>query len=66
MNIKDFGIKLAQARQKKELSAYELSLRIGRNHGYINRIECGKLNLSLRSILQICEVLEISPKELFD
>jgi len=66
MNLKDFGIRLAQVRQKKGLSGYELSLRIGRNPGYINRIECGKLNISLQSLLQICEVLEISPKELFE
>ena len=66
MDLKNFGIKLAEQRQKKELSAYELSLRIGRNPGYINRIECGKLNVSIKSIFQICDELKISPKELFD
>jgi len=66
MKFEIFGIKLAQLRMQKNLSAYELSLRIGKNHSYINRIECGKLNPSLKSILEICEMLEISPKELFE
>ena len=47
------------------MSAYELSLLIGHHTSYINKVECGKINISLKSILQICEVLEIKPVDLF-
>lgn len=65
MEFADFGINLARARTKANMSAYELSLRIGKNASYINKVECRKLNISLKAILQICEVLEIEPADLF-
>ncbi len=65
MEFQDFGIKLAQERTKKNLSAYELSLRIGKDASYIHKVESGKINISLKSILKICDVLEIPPTRLF-
>ena len=65
MDRRTFGIRLAQIRQAKNLSAYELSLRIDRAHNYINSVEIGKVNISLESILRICNELAIKPKELF-
>ncbi len=50
---------------RANMSAYELSLRIGRHTSYINKVECGKINVSLKSILQICEALKIEPIDLF-
>lgn len=47
------------------LSAYELSLRMGKDASYIHKVENGKINISLKMILKICEVLEIEPEELF-
>ena len=65
MELKDFGVNLARARMKAGLSAYELSLRIDKDPSYIHKVENGKINISLKSILQICEVLQIQPAELF-
>ncbi len=65
MELKDFGVNLARARMKADLSAYELSLRIDKDPSYIHKVENGKINISLKSILQICEVLQIQPAELF-
>ena len=65
MDLKDFGVNLACARMKADLSAYELSLRIDKDPSYIHKVENGKINISLKSILQICEVLQIQPAELF-
>lgn len=65
MELKDFGVNLARARIKADLSAYELSLRIDKDPSYIHKVENGKINISLKSILQICEVLQIQPAELF-
>lgn len=65
METKDFGIQLAKLRTNANLSAYELSLRIGKDASYIHKVESGKININLKSILKICEVLEIQPAQLF-
>ncbi len=65
MEFWEFSVNLSRARTKANLSAYELSLRIGKNPTYINKVECRKINISLKSILKICEVLKIEPAELF-
>jgi len=66
MKSSEFGISLSKIRLAKNISAYELSLRIGKSPNYIHQIENGKINIGLKSILDICEALEIKPKELFD
>lgn len=65
MKFIDFGVNLAKQRIKSGLSAYELSLRIEKDASYIHKVESGKINVSLKSILKICEVLNIEPIELF-
>lgn len=65
MELKDFGLKVAKLRIKANLSAYELSLRIGKDTSYINKLENGKVNVTLKVIFKICEVLKIEPYELF-
>ncbi len=65
MELKDFGLKVAKLRIKAGLSAYELSLRIGKDASYIHKLENGKANATLKTIFKICEVLEVEPDELF-
>ncbi len=65
MELKDFGLKIAKFRIKAKMSGYELSLRIGKDVSYINKLENGKVNITLKTIFKICEVLEIEPAELF-
>jgi len=66
MDMKQFGTNLAKHRINKNLSAYELSLRIDKSSSYIHKVECAKINISLKTILEICKVLEIEPSELFE
>ncbi len=66
MNEKDFALRLAQLRTKKNVSAREMSLSIGQNPGYINHIESGQGTPSLSGIFYICEYLGITPGEFFD
>ena len=66
MDEKDFSLRLAQLREKKGVSARDMSLSIGQNPGYINNIESGKSMLSLSGIFYICEYLGITPSEFFD
>lgn len=64
MRFIDFGINLAKERQKLGISAYELSLRIGKDASYINKVENGKINISLKTIIDICNELNISVSKL--
>lgn len=42
MNLNEIIIRISQLRTRENLSARELSLRIGKNEAYINRLECRK------------------------
>ncbi len=66
MEEKDFALRLAQLREKKGVSARDMSLSIGQNPGYINNIESGKSRPSLSGFFYICEYLEMTPSEFFD
>lgn len=66
MKFEEFGINLARVRMRANLPAYELSLRIGKDASYIHKVENGKINISLKMILKICEVLQIESVELFN
>ncbi len=66
MNEQDFALRLARLREKKGVSARDMSLSIGQNPGYINNIENGKALPSLSGIYYICDYLEVTPSEFFD
>ena len=66
MDEKDFSMRLAKLRTKKNVSAREMSLSIGQNQGYINHIESGQGTPSLSGIFYICEYLDITPSQFFD
>ena len=66
MDEKDFALRLARLREKKGVSARDMSLSIGQNPGYINNIETGKSKPSLEGIFFICEYLGVTPSEFFD
>jgi len=66
MEEKDFSLRLSKLREKKGVSARDMSLSIGQNPGYINNIETGKSMPSLAGIFYICDYLGITPAEFFD
>ena len=66
MNEKDFALRLSRLREKKGVSARDMSLSIGQNPGYINNIATGKSNPSMECFYYICEYLNVSPSEFFD
>lgn len=66
MDEKDFAVRLAELRSKKNVSAREMSLAIGQNQGYINHIENGQRTPSLSAVFYICDYLKITPSEFFD
>lgn len=58
--------RLAKLRVLKGVSAREMSLSIGQNANYINRIENKKTLPSMQGFFYICEFLDITPQEFFD
>ena len=62
----EFQTRLAQLREKKGVSARDMSLSIAQNPGYINNIETGKALPSMSGFFYICEYLQLSPKDFFD
>lgn len=61
-----FAERIAALRTQKSVSAREMSLALGQNESYINRIENKKAFPSMQVFFYICEYLNISPKDFFD
>ena len=66
MDMNDFSLRLARLREKKGVSARDMSLSIGQNPGYIHNIEAGNSKPSMTGFFYICEYLNITPSEFFD
>ena len=58
--------RIAFLRTDKNISARELSLRLGQSNGYISSIETGKSKPSVDMLIYICEELGVSMSEFFD
>ena len=63
---KQFSARLAQLRMEKGISARTMSIELGQNVSYINRIENGKALPSLAQFFNICDYLGISPADFFN
>jgi len=61
-----FAERLTKLRNQKNVSAREMSLAIGQNASYVNRIENKQTFPSMQSFFYICEYLGISPRDFFD
>ena len=61
-----FAERLSFLCAQKNVSAREMSLAIGQNGSYINRIENKLAFPSMQAFFYICEYLGISPAEFFD
>lgn len=61
-----FSKRLSELRAVKNVSAREMSLALGQNPSYINRIENGLALPSMQCFFYICEYLGVTPSEFFD
>lgn len=64
--LKKFAAQLTKLRKKKGLSMRELSSRCDVDYGKISKLENNKANLTLTTLLELAEGLEVHPKELLD
>lgn len=65
MELNELIQRIGYFRNKLNLSARELSLRIGKHEGYINKLESKDFNLPTKMLLEIIDALEIKPSEFF-
>ena len=63
MNIEFVRNRIAFLRTAKNISARELSLRLGQSVGYINHIEIGTSNPSVEMLFYICEELKLNREQ---
>ena len=61
-----FGLNVVYYRKRKLLTQLQLAELVDIDRSHIIAIELGNVGISLDVIFRLCEVLEITPKELFD
>ncbi len=61
-----FGDNLRKQRVAQSLSQKQLGFETGLTREFINRIENGKVNISLINIVEIAKALGVSAKDLLD
>lgn len=60
-----FRDRLRFLRNERKISAREMSLALGQNETYINKIETGKNSTTIANFLKICEYLGVTPEHFF-
>lgn len=65
VEIKDLIIRIKQARERANLSARELSLRLGKNNSYINKVENKEFCPPIDMLFKIIECCNLTPEEFF-
>lgn len=66
MDKEKFSKRLSEIRNERNISARELSLSLGQNEGYINKIENQKNYPSMEVFFYFCEFMGVSPAQFFD
>ncbi|MBR2971004.1 MAG: helix-turn-helix transcriptional regulator [Clostridia bacterium] len=65
MEIKEILSRLGYVRNKANLSAREVSLRMGMSPQYVAQLESGRIVLTVEKLLQILEICEFSIERFF-
>ena len=65
IDLRELGLKFAKRRIEKNIAAHALSRILGKNKNYISMVEAGKINVSIKSFMEICQALEIDPRDMF-
>ena len=65
-SYKNLGLNIAFYRKKKRLTQLQLAELLDIDRSHMSAIELANVGVSLDVIFNICKVLNITPKELFD
>ncbi|MEO8762525.1 MAG: helix-turn-helix transcriptional regulator [Bacteroidia bacterium] len=60
------GDNIRKTRISQDISQNQLAYETGLSREFINKVESGKNNISIKKLALIAEALNISPKKLFD
>ena len=63
---KKFGAKLAYIRKSKKLSQMKLAELVDMNFNYIGQIERGEANVTIKTMINIANALDVEISELFN
>jgi transcriptional regulator with XRE-family HTH domain len=63
---KKFGKKLQKIREGKALSLLDVSYACSLDESHISKIEHGRFNISLGTIIELSKGLDVRPSELLD
>ena len=66
MDYSFFADRLRFLRNERNISAREMSLALGQNESYINKIETGQRSVPMTAFFRICEFLNITPVDFFN
>ena len=61
-----FGLNVVYYRKRKHLTQLQLAELAEVDRSHISAIELGNVGVSFDLVFRLCEVLDVSPKELFD
>lgn len=61
-----FGLNVVYYRKREQLTQLQLAELVDIDRSHISAIELGNVGVSMDVIFKMCEVLNITPKELFD
>ena len=61
-----FGTQLEKLRSQKDLSLRALAQRCDIDHSDIGKIEKGKIDIQIGTVMELSKGLNVHPKELFD
>lgn len=61
-----FGLNVVYYRKRKRLTQMQLAELVDIDRSHISAIELGRVGVSFDVIFKLCEVLDITPKQLFD
>ena len=61
-----FGVNVVFYRKRRKMTQLQLAELVGIDRSHISAIELGNVGVSFDVIFKLCEVLGVSPKELFD
>lgn len=61
-----FGLNVVYYRKQRKLTQLQLAELVNIDRSHISAIELGNVGVSMDVIFKLCEVLGITPKELFD
>ena len=61
-----FGLNVVFYRKRRKMTQLQLAELVGIDRSHISAIELGNVGVSFDVLFKMCEVLHITPKQLFD